>query len=73
MAWAFGDVPPLSCTAVGGRQARFGEERGDVYDHFSVTYDYAGGARGFHMSRQLANCSADNSDYVYGTGGMATV
>jgi predicted dehydrogenase len=73
MAWAFGDVPPLSCTAVGGRQARFGEERGDVFDHFSVTYDYAGGARGFHMSRQLANCSTDNSDYIYGTGGLATV
>ncbi len=72
MAWTFGDKTPLSCTAVGGRQARFGEEQGDIFDHFSVTYDYAEGARGFHMSRQMANCSTDNSDFVYGTKGRAT-
>jgi len=73
MGWVMGDVPPLSCTAVGGRQARTGAETGNVYDHFSVTYDYANGAKGFHMSRQMANCSNDNSDYVWGTKGTATV
>ena len=73
MAWAFGDVAPLSATGVGGRQARFGEERGNIYDHFSITYDYPDGARGFHMCRQMANCSTDNSDFIYGTEGLATV
>jgi myo-inositol 2-dehydrogenase/D-chiro-inositol 1-dehydrogenase len=73
MGWAFGDVAPLSCTAVGGRQARTGEATGNIYDHFGVTYDYADGARGFHMCRQIANCANDNSDYIYGTDGMATV
>lgn len=72
MGWAFGDVPPLSCTATAGRQARFGEERGDIFDHFSVTYDYPDGGRGFHMSRQMANCSTDNSDFAYGTKGRLT-
>jgi len=73
MAWAFGDVPPLSATGIGGRAARFGEERGNIFDHFGVTYDYPGGARGFHMCRQIANCSGDNSDWIYGTEGLATV
>jgi predicted dehydrogenase len=73
MGWAFGDEPPISCTAVGGRQAREGAETGNVYDHFSVTYEYAGGAKGLHMSRQMANCSTDNSDYIWGTKGTATV
>ncbi|MDG2149650.1 MAG: Gfo/Idh/MocA family oxidoreductase [Planctomycetota bacterium] len=72
MGWAFGDIQPLSCTAVGGRQARFGEERGDIFDHFAVTYDYPEGKRGFHMSRQMANCSTDNSDFAYGTKGRMT-
>ena len=57
---------------VAGRQARFGEERGDIFDHFGVTFDYPNGARGFHMSRQMANCSTDNSDFAYGTKGRLT-
>ncbi len=69
MAWAFKDAPPLSCTAIGGRQARFGEERGDVWDHFGVTFDYADGAKGFHMCRQIDGCSTDNSDWVWGDEG----
>lgn len=73
MAWTMKDVAPLSCTAVGGRQARVGEESGNVYDHFSATFEYPNGAKAFHMCRQIANCSNDNSDYVYGTKGTATI
>ncbi len=69
MAWTFKDEPPQSCTAIGGRQAREGEERGNVWDHFGVTFDYAGGAKGFHMSRQIDGCSNDNSDWVWGEQG----
>lgn len=68
-AWAMGDKPPVQVTAVGGRQARFGEDRGNVYDHFSATFDYEDGVRAFHMCRQMANCSNDNSDFVYGEKG----
>ena len=58
---------------MGGRQAREGAERGNVYDHFSVTFDYADGVKAFHMCRQMANCSYDNSDWVWGELGRAEI
>lgn len=73
MAWAMGDVPPVKCVAHGGRQVRTGEEFGHIFDHFSVVYEYASGARGFHFSRQQSNTAADNSDYFMGTKGVAHI
>ena len=73
MAWTMQDVAPLQVTAVGGRQAREGEESGNIYDHFSATFDYPNGVRGFHMARQMYGCSNDNSDWVYGANGVATI
>ena len=72
-AWAFGDVPPLSCTAVGGNAARDYPERGDAYDHYGVTFDYPGGAKAFHMCRQIANATYSNDDWIWGTQGDAKV
>jgi myo-inositol 2-dehydrogenase / D-chiro-inositol 1-dehydrogenase len=72
-AWAFGDVPPLSCTAVGGNAARDYPERGDAFDHFGVCYEYPHGARAFHMCRQIANTPFDNSDWIWGTQGDAKI
>ena len=73
MAWAMQDEPPLSATAVGGRQAREGAETGNIYDHFAAHFKYSDGVRGFHMSRQIARCSNDNSDRIYGSTGVATI
>ena len=72
-AWVMGDVPPLSVTAIGGRQARFGEGYGNIFDHFSATYDYPDDVKAFHMCRQIANCSNDNNDWIYGEKGNGTV
>lgn len=66
--WAMDDVP-TSCTAVGGRQCRAGEWTGNLYDHFGVVYEFASGARAFHMCRQIPDCSGDNTAYVMGTKG----
>lgn len=73
MAWAMRDVPPERCVAHGGRQVRTGPEYGHIYDHFSVVYEYANGARGFHFCRQQAGCATDNSDYFIGTKGIARI
>ncbi len=73
MAWAFGDRVPQRCTAVGGRQVRTEERFGDVFDHFTATFEYEGGAKGFHVARQMANCAWDNSDHVLGTKGTCDV
>jgi predicted dehydrogenase len=73
MAWALRDVPPLSVTAIGGRQARTGPESGNVYDHFSATYEYPDGVKGLHMSRQMIGCDYDNRDWIMGEKGVATI
>src|SRR5262249_44643340 len=53
-AWTFGDELPISCVGVGGNAARDYPERGDAFDHFALSFDYAGGAKAFHISRQIA-------------------
>ena len=72
--WAFGDAAPVSAVGVGGRQARgSGPEEGNIWDHFSITYEYGEGRRAFHLTRQIPNCAGDNSDYLYGSDGRAVV
>jgi myo-inositol 2-dehydrogenase/D-chiro-inositol 1-dehydrogenase len=71
--WAMQGVMPTKVTALGGRLMRKGEERGDVYDHFSVIYEYDDGARCFHTCRQMPHCSNDNTDYIMGTKGNCYV
>lgn len=73
MAWAMGDELPVRATCLGGRAARSGPEHGDAYDHFAVVYEYADGRRAFHTCRQMQNTPGDNTDYVYGTKGAATI
>jgi len=73
MAWAMKDEPPVKCVAHGGRQVRTAPEFGNIFDHFSVVYEYANGARGFHSCRQQAGCFSDNSDYIMGADGVAHI
>jgi predicted dehydrogenase len=73
MAWVMKDVPPVKCVAHGGRQVRTGPEFGNIFDHFSVVYDYPNGVRGFHFSRQQNGCFNDNSDYFMGSDGVAHI
>jgi predicted dehydrogenase len=71
MIWIAGELPERA-VAVGGRCAREGESSGNIFDHFAVHYDFPSGVRGFHMSRQIANASNDNSDLALGaTGALA--
>ncbi len=65
--WAFKDVPPAKCTANGGRNHPNFD--GNIFDHVSVTYEWANGARAFVAQRQEPGCFNDNSDYVLGTTG----
>ncbi|MCC7376735.1 MAG: Gfo/Idh/MocA family oxidoreductase [Verrucomicrobiales bacterium] len=73
MQWAMKNEPPVKCIAHGGRQVRTGADFGHIFDHFSVVYEYANGARGYHYSRQQANTASDNSDYFIGTKGVAQI
>ena len=73
MAWVMKDEPPTKCVALGGRQVRTAPEYGNIFDHFSVVYDYPNGVKGFHSCRQQPGCFSDNSDYFMGSEGVAQI
>ncbi|MDQ3622998.1 MAG: Gfo/Idh/MocA family oxidoreductase [Verrucomicrobiota bacterium] len=73
MAWAMGDKPPLKCVGHGGRQVRSGEDYGNIFDHFSIVYDYDQGMRGFHFSRQINRTAASNADTFFGSEGLCEI
>lgn len=72
--WVMGDAPPERCWAVGGRQVRPElAETGNVFDHFSITYEYAGGVRAYHMCRHWPGTPSDNSAMFMGSEGVCTM
>ncbi len=71
VAWAFGDKPPVSCVAVGGRQIP--AEDGNIFDHFEVNYLYPNNIRATVGCRQIDGCHNENSDYITGTKGNVTI
>ncbi len=74
IGWAMGDAPPEQCFATGGRQVRDElPETGNVFDHFSVVYEYPGGVRAYHTCRHWPNTPSDNSMYVLGSRGHCTM
>jgi len=68
--WAIGS-PPVSCTGMGGREVRTGQEYGNIFDHFCVDYEYPNGVRVMSMCRQTAGCSDNVSERVMGTKGFS--
>lgn len=72
-AWVMRDETPVKCTGIGGRQTRTEEKFGNIFDHFSVTYEYANGTKVFASCRQQNGCSNDVNDIVWGTKGSASL
>jgi predicted dehydrogenase len=69
--WAMKNEYPVRAVGMGGRQVRSGPEYGHIYDHFSVVYEYANGAKLFSNCRQQAHCKGDMSAHVIGSKGRA--
>ena len=70
-AWVMHERYPTKAVGMGGRQALTGPEYGQIYDHFSVVYEYADGARLISNCRQQPGCKNDMSVRVLGTRGGA--
>ncbi|MDB6172113.1 MAG: oxidoreductase domain protein [Chthoniobacteraceae bacterium] len=70
MLWAFGDAAPISCTGQGGRQQRVEDQFGNVFDHFTIVYEFPNAARGIIACRQQQGCASDVSDHILGTKGV---
>lgn len=68
VAWAKNDVPPASCTAIGGRQIP--SLGGDIFDHIEVNYVWEDGTRGFLAQRQISGCHNENNLYVLASKGQ---
>ncbi len=71
IAWCMKDEPPVKAVATGGRQLP--NNGGNIFDHFSVHYEYADGRRAHLGSRQIAGCHNENNDYIYGTKGTGLI
>ena len=71
ISWVFGDKPPHSCVAVGGRQRP--NNSGNIWDHIEVNYLFEDGARGHLGQRQIPGCHGETNDYILGTKGRAQI
>lgn len=72
-AWLLGDVHPISAMALGGRQQRTGEKWGNIYDHFTVFFEYPEGKRVYFTCRQQEGCTSRVDERVLGTTGQAEI
>jgi predicted dehydrogenase len=71
LCWAMNDVPPVAAVAVGGRQVP--AEGGNIFDHFGVTYEFAGHITSQMNSRQITGCHGETSDIIHGTKGKLLI
>ncbi len=68
--WAMGDQMPVAVYGMGGRQRP--NNASNTFDHFHVTYEFAGNVR-CHVdwSQYGAGPYKENADYIIGTDGVA--
>lgn len=72
--WAFDARMPSRVTGTGGRSTRESvPQTGNVWDNFAATFEYADGARAFHMCRHWPNTPADNTAYFMGEDGYCAM
>jgi predicted dehydrogenase len=60
---------PVSALGQGGRQIPIDPRKGNIYDHFSVDYEYPNGVHVFHMDRQWPDCAPSGKAGFVGTKG----
>jgi predicted dehydrogenase len=70
-AWVMREQYPVKAVGMGGRQVLTGPEYGQIYDHFSVVYEYANGSKLVSNCRQQPQCKNDMSVRVLGSRGQA--
>ncbi|TFG49626.1 MAG: Gfo/Idh/MocA family oxidoreductase [Candidatus Brocadiia bacterium] len=66
--WAIGSHP-VSCAGIGGRQVRIAPEYGNIFDHFTVEFEYPNGVRVLSMCRQTKGCEKRISENIVGSNG----
>lgn len=69
VAWAFNDANPIAAFGTGGRTRP--NNQGNIYDHFSITYEFANDAHAHVEWRQYLDSYNFTGDTYYGTKGIA--
>jgi predicted dehydrogenase len=72
-AWVMKDQYPTRAIGMGGRAVLSGPEYGNIYDHFSVVYEYPNGARLVSNTRQHPGTKGDMSAVALGTRGRSVL
>ena len=70
-SWVMKNEYPVRAVGLGGKQVRTRTDDGQIYDHFSVMYEYANGAKLFSNCRQQNGCYGEMSAQAQGTKGRA--
>lgn len=73
IAWAMKDETPVTVSGSGGRIQRTDPKYGNVYDHFSIVYEYANGVKAFARCRHFRGCNVDVTDHFFGTKGTCHI
>jgi len=66
--WVMG-THPVRAMGMGGRQVRTAPKYGNIYDHFTVDYEYPNGVHMLSMCRQIDGCANIVAEFVVGTKG----
>ena len=72
MNWIM-NAHPVKCIGLGGRQARTGFDYGNIYDHFSIEYEYPNDVRVEYMGTQIDHYDYRSNQRVTGTKGSAVL
>lgn len=64
------NAPPVSAIAIGGRQVR---THGNIYDHFTVEFEFPNHVRVTSLCRQINGCARRIGEFFRGTGGSASL
>lgn len=67
--WSMKEQPPVRAIGMGGRSTLREERYGNVFDHHSVTYEYANGVRIYASCRTIPDCYNQTSSMLVGTKG----
>lgn len=70
MRWLLHEENPTWCFGLGGRSSSFGEVYGDMFDHHTVTYEFASGPRLYALCQTRTSCYPNWDDIIMGTKGV---
>ena len=71
--WIKGDINPVKCQGQGGRLVRDSADKGQIYDHFYVEYDFADESKLITQHRHIAKCWNFFGSEIDGDLGRATL